>query len=103
MSENVADKGEVEISTGGQCTTIKIWRAAVNNELACFKDVVAEGLRKLDKKNLHVVRFCSFLRENRKRKLDDDVYNEVTKYSNGSDECMEDEIDLAKLKRMRFN
>ena len=99
-SQNVADRREVEIATGRR-TNIKIRRAAVN-ELA-FKDIIAEGRRRLEKKNLHVVRYRSFVRENRKRKLDDEVYDEISKFSNGTNESMEDEIDLGKLKRMRYN
>ena len=38
-----------------------------------------------------------------KRKLDDNVYEEINKYSNGSNESIDNEIDLAKLKRMRYN
>ena len=99
-SQNVADRREVEIATGRR-TNIKIRRAAVN-ELA-FKDIIAEGRRRLEKKNLHVVRYRSFVRENRKRKLDDEVYDEISKFSNGTNESMEDEIDIGKLKRMRYN
>ena len=66
--------------------------------------MVTEGRRKLEKKNLEVVRFRAFQRENRKRKLDDeDVYEEINKYSNGSNKSIEDEVDFAKLKRMRYN
>ena len=65
-SDNLADKGEVDIATDKH-TKMKIRRAAVN-ELA-FKDVVSEGRRKLEKKNLHVVRYRSFQRENRKKEI----------------------------------
>ena len=81
---------------------ITIKRVGAVNELA-FKDVVSEGLRKLQKKNLHVVHYHSFQQENRKRKLDVDVYDEINQYSNGSNESIEDEIDLVKLKQMRHN
>ena len=66
------------------------------NKLA-FEDVVyEEGLRNLQqKKNLHVVCYRSFQQENRKRKLDVDVYDEINQSSNGSNESIEDEIDLA--------
>ena len=100
FSQNVADRGEVEITTGRQ-TNIKIRRAAVN-ELA-FKDIVAEGRRRLEKKNLHVVRYRGFERENRKRKLDYEVYDEISKFLDGVNESMEDEIELGKLKRMKYD
>ena len=59
-----------------------------------FKDIIAEGRRRLEKKNLHVVRYRSFKRENRKRKLDDEVYDEISKFLDGVNESMEDEIEL---------
>ena len=100
FSQNVADRGEVEITTGRQ-TNIKIRRAAVNK--LAFKDIVAEGRRRLEKKNLHVVRYRSFERENRKRKLDYEVYDEISKFLDGVNESMEDEIELGKLKRMKYD
>ena len=99
-SRNVADRGEVEIATGRR-TKIKIRRAAVN-ELV-FKDIIAEGRRKLEKKNLDVVRYRRFEREKRKRKLDDEVYDEISAFSEGGNESIEDEIELRKLKRMRYD
>ena len=93
-------KSEVEIATGKR-TKIRIRRAAVN-ELA-FKDVVAEGRRMLEKKNLAVLRYRMFLREKRKRAFEDSVYEEVKKYSNGGEESIDDEIELRKLKRMRVS
>ena len=47
-SQNVADRGEVEIATGRQ-TNIKMCRAAVNK--FAFKDIIAKGRRRLEKKN----------------------------------------------------
>ena len=49
------------------------------NELV-FKDIIAEGRRKLEKKNLDVVRYRRFEREKRKRKLDDEVYDEISEF-----------------------
>ena len=89
-SQNVADRGEVEIAIGR-----KICRAVVKK--LAFKDIIAEGRIRLEKKNLHVVRYRRFERENRKRKLDDEVYDEISKFSNGANESMEDEIDLGEL------
>ena len=54
--QNVVDRGEVETATGR-----KICRVAVN-ELS-FKDIIAEGCIRLEKKNLHGVRYRSFERE----------------------------------------
>jgi hypothetical protein len=99
-SGNRADKSEVDIATGKR-TKIRIRRAAVN-ELA-FKDVVAEGRKMLEKKNLAVLRYRMFLREKRKRAFEDSVYEEVKKYSNGGEESIDDEIELRKLKRMRVS
>ena len=90
----------MEIATGRR-TKIKI-RIAVVNELV-FKDIIAEGRRRLEKNNLHVVRYRRFEREKRKRKLNDEVYDEISKFSDGRNESIEDEIELRKLKRMRYD
>ena len=74
---NRADRSEVEISTG-KTTKIHIRRATVN-ELA-FKDVLAEGRKMVQNKNLGVLRFRAFLREKRKREFENSVYDEVKKY-----------------------
>ena len=50
-----------------------------------------------------MVRYRSFEREKRKRKLDDEVYDEISKFSDGGNESIEDEIELRKLKRMRYD
>ena len=99
-SENGADRRDVEIATGTR-TSINIRRAAVNEII--FKDVIAEGRRRLEKKNLGIVRYRSFEREKRKRALDDEVYDEINSFSMGDKESIDDEIDLAKLKRMRYD
>ena len=49
------------------------------------------------------MRYRSFEREKRKRELDDEVYDEINSFSMGDKESIDDEIDLAKLKRMRYD
>ena len=99
-SGNVSDRRDVEIATGKR-TSIKIRRAAVNKIV--FKDVIAEGRKQLEKKNLHIVRYHSFEREKRKRELDDEVYDEINSFSMGDKESIDNEIDFAKLKHMRYD
>ena len=61
----------------------------------CFKDVIAEGTRKLEKKELPTRRYRQLLRQQRRRKMEDDIYNENV------DGVEDDETkqEMAKLKR----
>ena len=59
---NNADSNEVEIRTGkGGKKTVRIRRSAVNP--LCFKDMMAEGMAKLESRNLPIRRFRRFARE----------------------------------------
>ena len=78
---------------------VRVRRAAVN--VLCFKDVIAEGTRKLESRELHICRFRKFARQKRKRKIDDDVYNEQKRYTDNGVEHEETVFEMSKLKRRR--
>ena len=91
---NAADWNEVEIRTGLTGNkTIRVQRAAIN--LLCFKDVIAEGTRKLERKELPTRRYRQLLRQQRRRKMEDDIYNE----NEDGVEDDETKLEMAKLKR----
>ena len=60
-NHNTADRNEVEIRTAGRRIgkkTVQVRRtAAVLLNALCFKDVIAEGRRKLETRELHIVNF----------------------------------------------
>ena len=99
-NHNTADRNEVEIRTGriGK-KTVQVRMAAVN--VLCFKDVIAEGTMKLESRELHIRRFRKFARQQRKRKIDDDVYNEQKSYGENGVEHEETVFEMSKLKRWR--
>ena len=97
-NSNTADRNETEIRTGkvGK-KTIRVRRTAINT--LCFKDVVDEGRRKLESRQLPLRRYRRFLRQLRKRRIDDDIYDEHRKYSDMGTENEETMNEMAKLKR----
>ena len=66
-----------------------------------FKDVIQEGTRKLESRQLHIRRFRRFARQQRKRRIDDEVlYQEQKRYSDNGIENEETLInEMAKLRR----
>ena len=93
---NNADRNEVEIRTGkGGKKTVRIRRSAVNP--LCFKDVMAEGIAKLESRNLPIRRFRRFAREQRRRTVDEAVYRDQKKYSDNGVETEETVMEMAKL------
>ena len=95
---NAADRNEVEIQTGSTGNkTVRVRRAAIN--VLCFKDVIAEGTRKIEKKELPTRRYRELLRQRRRRKMEDDIYNE-------NEDGVEDEetkLEMVKLKKRNIN
>ena len=65
-----------------------------------FKDVIQEGTIKLESRQLHIRRFRRFARQQRKRRIDDEVYQEQKRYSDNGIENEETLInEMAKLRR----
>ena len=64
-----------------------------------FKDVINEGRRKLESRQLPVRRYRRFARQQRKRRIDDDIYLEQKKYSENGTKNEETMNEIAKLKR----
>ena len=64
-----------------------------------FKDVINEGRRKLESRQLPVRRYRRFARQQRKRRIDYDIYLEQKKYSENGTENEETMNEMAKLKR----
>ena len=95
---NTADRNEIEIRTGkvGK-KTVRVRRTAVN--MLSFKDVIKEGRRKLESRQLPVRRYRRFARQQRKRRIDDEIYLEQKKYSDNGTENEETINEMAKLKR----
>ena len=97
-NENTVDRNEVEILAGkvGRKNG-RVRRSAVNT--LSFKDVIQEGTRKLESRQLHIRRFRRFARQQRKRRIDDEVYQEQKRYSDNGTENEETLNEMAKLKR----
>ena len=97
-NSNTADRNEVEIRTGkvGK-KTVRVRRTAVNT--LSFKDVIQEGTSKLESRQLPIRRYRRFARQRRKRRIDDDIYDEQKKYSDNGTENEETMNEMAKLKR----
>ena len=94
-----ADRNEVEIRTGKRGKkTVSIRRSAVNP--LCFKDVMAEGMAKLEARNLPIRRFRRFAREQRRRSFDELVYKDQKKYS---DNGVEDEATVMEMAKLNLN
>ena len=72
-----------------------IRRSAVNP--LSFKDVIAEGTKKLESRELHIRRFRQFAREQRRRNIDEAVYREQKKYSVNGVEDEDTVMEMAKL------
>ena len=87
----------------GKSGEVKIRRAKVN--LMAFKDVIAEGKSKLEAKNLPVVRYRGILRDGRKRKFAEYIYDSVTTSEMNPSDDGSSQItnEMSKLKRMKWN
>ena len=73
------------------------------NEL-CFKDIIGIGTKKLEAKNLATVRHRKFLRQERKRNIDnDDVYEEYKRYCENGIKDGDTRFEMSKLKRSSTN
>ena len=72
------------------------------NEL-CFKDIIANGTKKLEAKNLATVRHRKFQRQERKRNIDNDVYEEYKRYCENGVEDGDTRFEMSKLKRRNPN
>ena len=102
-TSNDADAREVVVKVG-KSGEVKIRRAKVN--LMAFKDVIAEGKSKLEAKNLPVVtRYRGILRDGRKHKFAEYIYDSVTTSEmNPSDDGLSQITnEMSKLKRMKWN
>ena len=95
---NTADRNEVEIRTGkvGR-KTVRVRRTAVNT--STFKDVIHEGTRKLESRQLPIEPFRHFARQQRKRRIYDDMYDGQKKDSDNGTKNKETMNKMAKLKR----
>ena len=95
---NTADHNEIEIQTGkvGE-KTVCVRRTAVNT--LSLKDVIDEGGRKLESRQLPIRRFRRFAKQQRKRRINDDIYDEQKKYSDNGTKNEETMNEMAKLKR----
>ena len=72
------------------------------NEL-CFKDIIGIGSKKLEAKNLVTVCHQKFLRQERKRNIDNDVYEEYKRYCENGIEDGNTRFEMSKLKRSSTN
>jgi len=96
---NGPDRNEVEFRLGRG--KIKVRRAAVN--MSAFVDVIGVGKTNLLRKNLTVVRYRAKLRESRKRKIDEIIYNKISNYTTVAvDETTETAREILNLKRMKM-
>ncbi len=96
-----ADSNEVEIRTGPGKRKERVRRMAVN--VLCFKDIIAEGTRKLELKDLPIVRHRKFLRRERKKEIDSNVYEYYKSSCEDGDEDEGTRFEMAKLKRTLHN
>ena len=101
-TSNDADARDVVVKVG-RSGEVKIRRAKVN--LMAFKDVIAEGKTKLEAKNLPVVRYRGILRDGRKRKFAEYIYDSVTTTETNATDNGSFPItnEMSKLKRMKWN
>ena len=72
------------------------------NEL-CFKDIIGIRMKKLEEKNLATVRHRKFLRQERKRNIDSDVYEEYKRYCDSGIEDGDTHFEMSKLKKSNSN
>jgi hypothetical protein len=101
-NDNEANSHDIVIKVGTN-SEVRVRRAKVN--VMAFKDVIAEGTRRLEEKNLGVVRYRGVLRESRKRKYADHIYDSVKElqHDDGIDSSPIITRQMLKLKRMKWN
>ena len=100
-NDNAADRNEVEIRIGRSKKAERVRRMAVNE--LCFKDIIGIGTKKLEAKNLATVRHRKFQRQERKRNIDNDVYEEYKRYCENGVEDGDTRFEMSKLKRRNPN
>ena len=100
-NDNAADRNEVEIRIGRSKKTERVGRMVVNK--LCFKDIIGNGTKKLEEKNLATVRHQKFQRQERKKNIDNDVYEEYKRYCENGVEDGDTHFEMLKLKRRNLN
>ena len=64
-----------------------------------FKDVIQEGTIKLESRQLHIRRFRRFARQQKKGRIDNEIYQEQKRYSDNGTKNEETLNEMAKLRR----
>ena len=101
QNDNAADHNEVEIRIGCSKKTERVRRKAVNE--LCFEDIIGNGTKKLEAKNLATVCHQKFQRQGRKRNIDNNVYEEYKRYCENGVEDGDTHFEMSKLKRRSPN